>query len=127
MGHQGKACKGGPQDAYRCLLTCGVFGAQPRKCETHNGDARENLLNGILMRAMESHHDACDGMRCIVDCAKELDCFDGEVKAYCSRLSRGPAGHGHCDVHCGEEEMADKDDDLAPKKILDNSSHEIHQ
>lgn len=82
-----KACRGGSRAACNCLLRCSVFGGEADRCGARTGAAADQNRNVMLHRlidaALTSTRDACDGMRCIVDCARELQCFDSKVEEDC--------------------------------------------
>mmetsp|Transcript_34305 Transcript_34305/g.98673 ORF Transcript_34305/g.98673 Transcript_34305/m.98673 type:complete len:261 (+) Transcript_34305:60-842(+) len=107
-GHKHKQCKGGPQAACECMLKCEVFGASPSEC--HSGHERNHSetrarVDGLISRTMLSHRNMCDGMRCVKDCAKELECLDEQVTKDCSIVKKNYADNKmdsdpDCDLSC---------------------------
>merc|ERR1712050_603384 len=81
---------GGSRAACKCLMSCTVFTGMPDRCEDDSGhDAnqkRSTMLHKLIDAALTSVHDACDAMRCIVDCSRKLECFDRKVKGDCESL-----------------------------------------
>lgn len=98
-----KVCKGGSRAACQCLLSCSVFGGEPDHCDVRERLAADRERNVMLHRlidaALTDTHDACEGMRCIVDCARQLDCFDtkveGDCKSFINRTSQDD-----CQLNC---------------------------
>jgi hypothetical protein len=83
-----KACRGGSRAACNCLLQCSVFGGKADRCGARAGAAadqnRNMMLHRLIDAALTSTRDACEGMRCIVECARELHCFDNKVESDCN-------------------------------------------
>mmetsp|Transcript_57127 Transcript_57127/g.114498 ORF Transcript_57127/g.114498 Transcript_57127/m.114498 type:complete len:149 (-) Transcript_57127:319-765(-) len=96
-------CEGGPVASCKCLLGCEVFGAQPEKCEA-GGDGSEvdvnKIVHDVVHKSLQSHFVAkpdCAGIKCIVGCAKQLDCLDQAVQGQCENVKEVEAD---CAVDC---------------------------
>lgn len=98
-----KVCKGGSLAACKCLLVCNVFGGEPDHCslnDSKNADRERNLmLHRLIDAALRNTHDACEGMRCIVDCARQLECFDSKVEGDCTSFTNRTS-QDHCQLNC---------------------------
>jgi len=105
--HDHKTCKGGPAAACSCILSCDVFGANPEACDGHNSTDKRLMVDKLIQKSMQDHHDMCNGMRCIKKCAELLGCLDEKVRDDCALVEKNYELHRRlpepgCDLRCTE-------------------------
>mmetsp|Transcript_125831 Transcript_125831/g.367730 ORF Transcript_125831/g.367730 Transcript_125831/m.367730 type:complete len:217 (+) Transcript_125831:74-724(+) len=106
-GHHHQQCSGGPAAACECMLKCEVFGGNVSHCGGHDHNATRELVDQLIQRTMLSHKTMCEGMRCIKECAKELDCLDEKVMKDCHVVQKSYEdakfeADAPCDLQCDE-------------------------
>eukprot|EP00411_Alexandrium_monilatum_P016714 CAMPEP_0175236684 /NCGR_PEP_ID=MMETSP0093-20121207/28128_1 /TAXON_ID=311494 /ORGANISM="Alexandrium monilatum, Strain CCMP3105" /LENGTH=140 /DNA_ID=CAMNT_0016530633 /DNA_START=54 /DNA_END=474 /DNA_ORIENTATION=+ len=77
-------CEGGEEAACHCLLRCQVFGADPGKCDISQDQTA--VVDAAVQKALKKPGNECDGMGCVVACAKDLGCLDEGIKRRCERV-----------------------------------------
>lgn len=103
--HDHKHCSGGPYAACECMLKCEVFGGNISKCNGHSHNETRELVDNLILKTMLSHENMCQGMRCIKECAKQLDCLDAKVVNDCEIVQKNYAENKFdsdpdCDLQC---------------------------
>merc|ERR1712039_349347 len=76
-------CKGGKKAACHCLLGCNVYGHDPGKCD---GVQDVNTVVSNAVSAALDNKTQCDGIECVVHCAKKLECLDEKVWGKCMNV-----------------------------------------
>lgn len=87
--------------ACRCMLRCKVFGGHPDRCD-EEGDDRQSVkkvVSKYMERILANPHDTCEGMHCIVECARNLKRLDAKVQADCLAMNRSDTME-NCHLHC---------------------------
>eukprot|EP00438_Fugacium_kawagutii_P033731 Skav220011 [mRNA] locus=scaffold947:276850:280910:+ [translate_table: standard] len=88
-------CAGGPEAVCKCLLGCDVFGGSGTQCL--KTDNHLVLVDQAVREAMKEDGSNCDGMKCVVACAKKLGCLDPNVESRCLTVRHA---NEQCDVKC---------------------------
>mmetsp|Transcript_76 Transcript_76/g.250 ORF Transcript_76/g.250 Transcript_76/m.250 type:complete len:152 (-) Transcript_76:90-545(-) len=84
----------------RCLLSCSVFGGKTGDC----GGTEDQVLNAvdeaILGVGATSEKDRCAGIKCIMQCSKQMNCIDDEITGRCLNVQQSLKKK--CEVTCNE-------------------------
>merc|ERR1719221_1170607 len=91
----GQNCEGGSRSACSCLLSCKVFGGHPGGCDTAANPTTE--VDVAVQASLKKSGTECDGITCVVQCAKQLGCLDDAVKGRCMNVKADRPG---CKVNC---------------------------
>lgn len=94
---QERHCEGGTAAECQCLLSCPIFGSNPAKCNS-NMD-KSQVIQEAVLAAAELVDTECDSMKCIMACAKQLQCPLEAVSHKCGHVKRS---RSTCDVDCGD-------------------------
>jgi hypothetical protein len=100
-------CRRGSRDACRCILACDpIFGDDVDRCEGpvgHEEDQRRReMLNRLIGETLRSTEDVCSAMTCVVQCARQLHCYDRKVEEDCEKMLQR-TGEQHCGLRCSSE------------------------
>lgn len=82
------------------MLSCAVFGNQPNRCQRGQvvGGHVNTLVDEVLNVALSKESDSvCEGLDCVVSCAKLLGCLDHEFMGKCLNLKESKE---NCAVDC---------------------------
>lgn len=85
------ACDGDAQDGCSCLLGCDVFGGDDAPCDSTEMEVE---VNNAVKRSIDR---MCDGMKCVVHCAKKMNCLGDVIKERCAGIKEQDL---KCDVDC---------------------------
>uniref|UniRef100_A0A7S2KYE0 Uncharacterized protein n=1 Tax=Zooxanthella nutricula TaxID=1333877 RepID=A0A7S2KYE0_9DINO len=98
-------CKGGPLVVCQCLLKCSIFADRSDMCSSEHGesDKTRSLVHALMAETIERQEDACEGMACIMRCARDLRCADERVRNSCRIVRSLQMDHqATCDLACDE-------------------------
>jgi len=79
-----------------CLLSCKVFGGSTAKC---SGSEAEVLtqVDEVVAAALSKKEARCEGIKCVMDCSRNLGCVDDEIVGRCLNVVQQ---EDDCDMHC---------------------------
>mmetsp|Transcript_40648 Transcript_40648/g.73454 ORF Transcript_40648/g.73454 Transcript_40648/m.73454 type:complete len:145 (+) Transcript_40648:59-493(+) len=89
-----QTCSGGVQGTCDCLLSCKIFGGDSSQCSQDDPLA---AVNASMQRWHKQTTKQCDAMKCIVDCAKQQQCFQPSLQERCADVKKAEE---ECDVEC---------------------------
>mmetsp|Transcript_129630 Transcript_129630/g.276496 ORF Transcript_129630/g.276496 Transcript_129630/m.276496 type:complete len:142 (+) Transcript_129630:107-532(+) len=92
---EANTCEGGSEAACGCLLSCKVFGGDDSLC--HESKDPNTAVDRAVEAALKKSGTECDGITCVVQCAKQLGCLDDAVKGRCMNVKADRPG---CEVKC---------------------------
>ncbi|CAK0910117.1 unnamed protein product [Prorocentrum cordatum] len=90
-------CIGGNVGICRCLLSHPRFKRDPDEC--NKSKEPDSLASSALVTAMEEPNSQCATMGLLVECSRNLDCYDQEVMERCLEVDSYNDG---CDLECKE-------------------------
>merc|ERR1719436_750474 len=93
----GGKCMGGSPAACECLLACPVFGGNPGNCS--KAEDKTKVVDRAVQASLRIRGTECDGMKCIMNCARSLGCLDTTVKSRCVNVKED---RQDCDVNCDD-------------------------
>mmetsp|Transcript_36405 Transcript_36405/g.79631 ORF Transcript_36405/g.79631 Transcript_36405/m.79631 type:complete len:146 (-) Transcript_36405:72-509(-) len=88
-------CSGGSLAACQCLLGCSVFGGNADLCT--DDDETTKVVEMSVKMAIDKEQNQCEGMTCVTDCARKLNCFDKAVQEHCANVKKLDKA---CNVDC---------------------------
>merc|ERR1719230_332930 len=88
-------CLGGSPAACECLLACPVFGGNAGNCS--KSEDKTKIVDTAVQASLKIQGTECDGMKCIMSCARSLGCLDTTVKSRCVNVKED---RQECDVNC---------------------------
>mmetsp|Transcript_115276 Transcript_115276/g.229701 ORF Transcript_115276/g.229701 Transcript_115276/m.229701 type:complete len:154 (+) Transcript_115276:81-542(+) len=100
-------CRGGKVAACRCMLSCEVFGGEESAAQCGTLPKADKVVHHAIQKALNSRGPddgtitECDGIKCIVACAKRQGCLSHLIKGKCLTIQRDDAT---CDVDCNSSQ-----------------------
>mmetsp|Transcript_115943 Transcript_115943/g.368724 ORF Transcript_115943/g.368724 Transcript_115943/m.368724 type:complete len:150 (-) Transcript_115943:275-724(-) len=82
----------------RCLLACSVFGGHTGDCGGTEAQVLDVVDKAILGNSA-SEKDRCAGIKCVMQCSKQMNCIDDEITGRCLNVQQSLK---KCDVTCNE-------------------------